>query len=478
MALSIYLGSFADELLKIAEYAKGIPSREVSHELPKVDEPTTWEFAIHSHEAEKRGPHYDLRLGDPETGHAHSWAMQKRWPKPGESAWAIQQPTHTVKYMDFEGRIPSGYGKGDVSLHARDKVEVTESRPGHINFNVYKTTGPEEYTLHRMADKTWSLINRTPHRSKLNLPSEKPKYREVDASKVDKHIENDEWLASAKIDDAHNLFLLPASGEPIRVVSYREAKRGETGVIEHTHKVPSIVGRRTPKGMGGTVIRGGLYAMNPSTGRATEAKDIGGLLNSNVWKSREKQKQYGELRPVIYDVVKFRGKDMEKAPYDEKLKVLQHIAKELSFELPEMAHTAKEKRDLLERVRTGKVPETSEGVVFWNRRKGEAPVKAKFVDDHDVYIRGFFPGEGKYSDKAVGGFTFSHEPEGPIVGRVGTGLSDKLRLDMKKNPEKYMGLVARVTAQNKYQSGALRAPSFQGWHLDKNDPEDLSQVVG
>jgi ATP-dependent DNA ligase len=131
---------------------------------------------------------------------------------------------------------------------------------------------------------------------------------------------------------------------------------------------------------------------------------------------------------------------------------------------------------LLEDVRTGKVPETKEGVVAWHLTENKSPIKLKFTKDHDIYIRDFFPGEGKYKGHAVGGFFFSHDPDGPIVGKVGTGITDVQRLDMHENPEKYMGMVARVKAQQKYRSGALRAPSFQGWHLDKNEPDRLNMV--
>jgi hypothetical protein len=476
--LEPFLDSFLDEMEKIAEYAPGIPEKTISHELPTLDKPATWEFGIHEHLAEKRGRHFDLRLGDPETGHAHSWVVApKDWPTPGKSTWAIQQPTHTVKYMDFEGEIAEGYGKGKVNLHDRTVAEVSKSGPGHLNFNVYRSHGPEEFTLHRVTGKNWIFMNRTLSREKMpELPTDKPKYKELPVDKAP--IDDPNYLFSAKIDDAHNLFVFPHADKPVRVVSYRPGKRSPGGIIDHTHKVPSIAGVRTPSGMGGTILRGGLYALHPDTGAATAPEAIAGMLNSDVWKSREKQKTHGELRPVLYDVVRYKGKDMASAPYAEKLKVLHEVVSKLpgTFELPRMATSSKDKKELLEAIHQGKVPETKEGVVAWHLTEGKAPIKVKFHEDHDVHVRGFFSGEGKYKGKGVGGFTFSHTPDGPVVGKVGTGLSDAQRKDMHEHPEKYVGLVARVKAQQKYQSGALRAPSFQGWHLDKNDPQDLSAV--
>lgn len=460
------------------EFAPGIPSKTTSHELPTVSQRKTWELAVHDHHAEKRGRHFDLRLGDPSTGHAHSWAMHAEWPKPGEKTWAIAQPTHTMKYMDFEGTIEDGYGKGDVSLHDRGKTEITNSRPGHISFNIYRGSGPEEYSLHRVGDKQWILMNRTMRRDQHpELPTDKPAYKETKIG--DPRIHTDDFVFSAKIDDAHNLFYFPKAGAPIRVVSYRASKRSGGGIIEHTHKVPGLAeGVATPEGLGGTILRGGLYAISPSSGSATPASGLASLLNSDVWKSREKQQELGGLTPVLYDVVQYKGRKMESAPYAEKLKILREVEEKLPdhFHLPRMAYGEAAKRKMVEDMRAGLLPETKEGIVAWNLREGTPPFKAKFTTDHDVYIRGFFPGEGKYKDRGVGGFFYSYEPEGPIVGRVGTGLTDAQRSHMHTVPSAYIGTVARVKAQERFPSGALRAPSFDGYHLDKNDPQTLAML--
>lgn len=460
------------------EDAPGIPSRQLSHELPTVSERKTWELAVHDHRAERRGRHFDLRLGDPATGRAHSWAMHDKWPKPGERTWAIQQPTHTVKYMDFVGKIEEGYGKGDVKLFDRGKTEIVNAKPGHISFNIYRGSGPEEYSLHRVGDKQWILMNRTLRREQHpDLPVEKPKYRETKIS--DPKIHSDDYVFSAKIDDAHNLFYFPEAGEKIRVLSYRPSKKSGGGIIEHTHKVPGILeGVPTPAGLGGTILRGGLYAIHPSSGVATPTATLAGMLNSDVWKSRQKQNEHGQLASVLYDVVRYKGRSMESAPYSEKLKVLREVESKLPdyFHLPRMAFTQEAKKKLVDDMREGKLPETKEGIVAWHLHSGTPPYKAKFTTDHDVYIRGFFPGEGKYKDRGVGGFFYSYEPTGQIVGRVGTGLTDAQRSHMHSNPDLYVGTVARVKAQERFPSGALRAPSFDTYHLDKNTPEQLERV--
>lgn len=472
-------GALFIELGKIAarEEAKGIPSRSTSHELPTILRPTTFEYAIHSHEAIRRGHHFDLRLGDPATGHAHSWALPPQLPEPGKTAWAIHQPTHTVRYMDFEGEIPGGYGAGKVTLRERGKAEILRSLPGHISFNVYDSKGAREFVLHCINGKKWKLFNRTPTREGLKVPSGKPDYKQISPEKM--RFDNDHQVMSAKIDDAHNLFVLPEAGRPVRVVSHRAPKRvAHTNLIEHSHKLESLQGVRTPVGLGDTILRGGIYAINPKTGKATEAHILGGLLNTNVWKSREKQKKEGELRAVLYDVERYRGKDVSKAPYAQKLDVLREVVKKIpAFELPPMAFDEKSKRKLFEDIAKHRLPHTKEGVVLWNLEKGESPTKVKLSDEHDVYVRKIFPGEGKYLGRAAGGFEYSHSPEGPIVGKVGTGLSDALRNDLHLHPGRYLGAVATLKAQQKFSSGALRAPRFSCWHLDKTDQFQLDKMV-
>lgn len=225
-------------------------------------------------------------------------------------------------------------------------------------------------------------------------------------------------------------------------------------------------------------MRGGLYSIDPNTEKATSNPVLGGILNANVWKSRENQKTHGKLKAVIYDVVKYKGKNMENAPYVEKMKVIQDITRKVpEIEPPTFAHTKEEKEHLLKQIQKGNLPETTEGVVFWNLHKQEPATKAKFFKEHDVYVRGFFPAEGKYKDNAVGGFVYSHTEDGPIVGKCGTGLSDKLRRDMHKHPEKYKGLCAVISSQEKYKTEALRVPAFKNWHLDKSSPDQLKDII-
>lgn len=450
---------------KQAEYAPGIPSKSSVHPLPKIGKPRVLEFGIHEHLAEKAGPHFDLRIGDPDTGHAHSWAL-RHLPRPGETRLAVQQPTHTVGYMDFRGRIAEGYGAGQVNLARRDKTEVLSSSADHVRFNLYGGKSAEEYLLRRTSGSNWLLHNVTTTREGkgADLPNSKPSYKTKEPAQLDPAQPG--TVMQAKIDGAHVLFKFDKPHSQARVFSYRPTER-ETGVIEHTHRLPDYSNLRVPGPLRDSILRGELYATS-GDGKALPPQRVGGILNAGVWKSRQKQEEEGHLRPVVFDVVKWRGRDVSREPYEEKLKLLRQAVEHAPWlQLPRMASTPSEKQKLIEDIRSGKEPSTIEGVVEWHLDK-PVPVKSKFRPEKDVFVRRVFPEKGARG--LAGGFEYSTTKEGPIVGRVGTGFSHGLKRDMLESPSKYEGLQARIKVIPGHEG---RAPAFISWHLDQEIPMDV-----
>jgi hypothetical protein len=459
------------------EFAPGIPAERSTQQIPTVSAPTQWEFALQRHLAERAGEHLDLRLGDPETGHAHSWAL-RQLPAPGEKRLAVQQPTHTVDYMNFTGAIESGYGKGQVALDQRGKTEVVRSSDDHVRFNLYKGKETEEFALRRLpGTKNWLLQNVTTSRDVgpgISLPSSKPKYKTTKPENLDVSDPNTEL--QAKIDGAHVLYQFKSPGTLPRVVSYRPTERA-TGVIEHTHKLPGFHEQHTPAALKDTILRGELYATD-SKGKALPAAQVGGLLNANVWKSREKQQEHGQLKPVVFDVVQWKGKNVEDAPYAEKKEYLQQAIKAAPWlSIPRTATTPDAKKKLMEDIRTGKEPSTTEGVVEWHKDRA-IPTKSKFLEERDVVVRKIFAEEGeKRQGTMAGGFEFSYTKNGPIIGRVGTGMSHDMKRDLLQNPTKYEGLTARIMMQRAPKEYAPRAPVFHSFHLDQDVPEGVKTAV-
>lgn len=444
-------------------------------------------MATQQHEARRAGPHMDLRLVD-RSGRAHSWAIPKAsLPTPGEKVTAVPQPTHTKEYSARKGTftIPEGYGAGKVRASGLRPVEVVRSQPGLLRFNIYggQKEGNQEYAL-VTTPKGQLLHNITTTRGSgvrgvggHEIPNSKPKYREVATDRVTFSDPNE--IHQAKVDGAHVTLHL-RSGKPIKAFSFRPTERA-TGVLEHSHKLPKFRELKAPPGLAGTVLRGELYGADKKTGRAIPAEQTGGLLNATVWRSRQKQKEMGaELRPVIFDVVRYKGRNMEDAPYEKKLEVLREVERKVPrLKIPPMAETPEQKVNLFSRIQAGKEPITDEGIIAW-KKDSPRPTKAKFRPDVDAIVTGVTPGKGKHVGRV--GALQVRLPGKSAVTNVGTGMSDKLRDEIAKNPDSYIGRAVQVRTMKVFPSGKLRAPSFGGFHIEKGkqdfDEEKTAGIAG
>jgi hypothetical protein len=456
-------------LEKIAkEFAPGIPKRGVIRPIRSAKN-EEWNFGIQRHEARKAGIHHDLRLADPQTGVAYSWAL-RYLPKPGQRTLAIRQSDHTPEYMSFTGTIPEGYGAGEVLRHRLEKADVISSSPGLITFNAYPGKTIEEFALINTTGDKWILFNKTPGEG-YKVPSSKPKYKEKQPEDV---MHDPKEIMMGKIDGGHLTYDFK-SKQPVRAFSYRPSER-QTGPIQHTDRIEGMRQTKAPQNLDDTVVRGETVAVGPK-GKALPARELGGILNSNVWKARNTLKaKKAKLHNYIFDVERYRGEHYADKPYKEKHHVLKLIAASMPhlFKLPPTAETHEEKVKLFDKIKKGKEPLTREGVVLWNKEESKPATKIKFKPEYDIKIHGVFPSSKKGE---AGGFTFENVDGKKVkLSRVGTGFSRQLKMDMAEHPEKYVGLIAKVKAMGQMPSGALRASSFQSWHLDKNPTDKIPEI--
>lgn len=455
-----------------SDFAPGLPEKGKTHPIRQVSQ-RKWPLGVQLHAADRAGKHFDLRIGDPETGHAHSWAMRK-WPGPGESALAVRQGTHTIPYMSFKGTIPAGvYGAGKVERHRLEDVEIVSANPDKIVFNAYPGRDTEEYALVKTDGNQWLLINKTPTRGK-DIPEAKPKYKQKDPEAV---VFSGPEILQEKVDGAHVVSVLKKN-QPIRVFSYRPSQRSPLP-INHTDRIEGMRYTKAPSALDNTIVRGEILAVGKG-GKALPAHELGGLLNSSVWKSRAEQARKGaRLESYIFDVVKYHGKNMENAPYEEKLKVLERVRAALpkTFKLPKTAFTEGQKKKLFDAIRSGKNPSTKEGVILWNPDKS-VPTKVKFRPDFDVRIKDVFTKPKSQARGEAGGIVYD-QVDGKAVkpSRVGTGFSQAMRKALLAHPEAYKGLVLKVRAMEQHSSGALRAPASLGLHIDRNPTDTMPKVI-
>lgn len=467
--------------------ALGIPSRADLGDLLKL-QPGLADFVIQRHLAERAGPHYDVRFGTPDTG-LFSWATKHELPTPGQRRALFRQPVHSHGYGDFEGAIGEGYGKGTVSKHRKGQVLITGVTPDKIEFTTADERYPERFVLlkpDKWGEKDWLLVNRTPTEK---VPYEKVRYKRIPGGQIEQAIESMQpgETLERKVDGASSLIQLLKDG--VELTSYRTSKT--TGrPITHTERFFGGPGKmKIPPELVGTVLKGEIYGSRNNRAQADQAgqgdgaaagasrlgeligpQELGGVLNATLAEALRKQKDEGiSLRNMVYDIQQL-GKqpvDWHKTPRAERRKMIEQVLRHLpkdKFHISEAATTPEEARKLWEEIKAKGYSPSTEGVVHWPLHG--APAKSKLLSEQDVHITGTFPGEGKYKDTGVGGFTYANEPGGETVGRLGTGLSDELRRDAYADPQAYVGRVARISSQQQFPSGAWRVPALLGLHED------------
>jgi len=451
------------------EYAPGINRQDYPGDDSKIKAKQLLDYVIQQHAAKRRGLHYDFRLGNKSMG-MFSWATN-RDPKSlheGEKIPAARTNLHTHKYNEFEGTIPKGYGAGEVRKHDQGKALVTNRTDKTISFSTAHKKHPERFTLlhpgEQYGKKYWELI-------KSKMPehpgAEKQHYKAISEKNVEAYLKNlpNGHVVQPKLDGA--LQFVNLLKDKIEMLSHRYSKTTGKPVV-HTER---FFGERPhldiPSEYNNSVLLGETYGSKK--GKPISSQETGGLLNSSVENSLKTQKERGtELRTMLFDIAKLKGKPVDpNMTYDEKRAILAKLIQILpkgKFHLPEEATTSDEALKLWKRIKDRAHEHTTEGIVV--RPQTGQPMKSKVFPEQDVHIRGFFPGEGKYKGVGVGGFTYSHEPEGKIVGRVGTGLTDETRKLMYSDPESFLGRVAKVHSHGQQRSGALRVPAFLSLHED------------
>ncbi|MCK5547752.1 MAG: hypothetical protein KAI64_01970, partial [Thermoplasmata archaeon] len=88
-----------------------------------------------------------------------SWAVPKGPPlEKGIRRLAVEVEDHELSYIDFEGDIEEGYGKGSVKIFDRGEYELLERKDKKLMFALKgsKLKGP--YVLLHWKDKNWLIF--------------------------------------------------------------------------------------------------------------------------------------------------------------------------------------------------------------------------------------------------------------------------------------------------------------------------------
>lgn len=445
---------------------KGIPDKKVMKSPTEGMSPAELvDYSIQHHKANIAGPHYDLRAGKKGVG-LHSFSTRKDilGLAPGAKIEVFQQPTHSYKYKDFEGTIGPGYGAGDVKLMRSGKLLITKAEPGEIHFTTADNKPENRFALIKTKDNRWLLIKGSGPKP---LDLQKEHYTSVSNEQVFDFISklSENAIAQPKIDGALSHIVLKKKPE---MYSHRISSRTGLPIVHTERFFGSRPELKLPQTLSNMVLRGEMYGVKPD-GKVIPPQELGGLLNSTIAKSLKDQKDRQiTLKTMLFDIAK-KGNKPYNAPYSEKLKLLEDIAKHLPKDKFEVAKsvTGKEQiKQLMSDILAGKHPQTTEGIIV--RDGDQKPFKLKTTNEHDVVIRDIFPAakDSKYHRVGAGGFVYSDSQRGRILGRVGSGLSDELRKQLLNDPSDYIGRTARIRALQKLPSGKYRNPSLLALHED------------
>lgn len=432
------------------EYAPGLPSRADYGDIGilPVDDVAT--LVRQRHKADRAGLHEDLRIGTPSG--LLSWAVPKELPEGPEKRLAVRQPVHTWSYKDFQGRLGHGYGKGTVEKVEETPVVILKRSPSHIMFTRGDSKNAPIYNLVQTKDKNWLLSIKQENQPAQIKSYSKEHFKSIPIEDVAALIATGSAI-SPKIDGAGALAYLGQGG--VSVYGIRNDKRGLKP--EYTDYIGGLRGVQVPKELQGTILRGEVYGKRQHY--TIPPQELSGILNSSLRNAVNKRRAAGIQLLLGALAVQKNGQDI----YDPEqvAAIVSQLGAAPVVSVP--SYKGQEAAKLLAKIRAGKLPLTSEGVVV--QTPGKRPVKAKVRDDYDVEVSDIFPAETQTGERA-GGFTYRLPGKSEVVGRVGTGFSHELLLDMLRNPDAYKGRTARISSQEQYPSGAYRAPSFISFKED------------
>lgn len=280
---------------------------------------------------------------------------------------------------------------------------------------------------------------------------------------------DDNYVAEKKLDGARYLSI---DG---RMFSRKLSVKNNLPV-EKTKNVPHISSelQRLPTG---TILDGEIYYPG---GNSMLVTSVMGSLPAKALARQEGN----PIRYCVFDVLYYNGKDVTGLPWAQRRNILErlyrgYLADAKHIDISEVHYTDKLKflLSLWEAGEEGIMLKNIHAEYYIDKRPEHVWYKVKKDYPYDVIITGFEPGKGKYKGQ-VGSIVFAQydKPGGELV-RKGTcsGFTDAMRLDMTKNPDKYVNQVMEIHAMEKTKDGFFRHPQFVRLRDDKSPRDCVTQ---
>lgn len=459
------------------------------------------------------------------------YAVPKGLPKPGQKALVIENEPHEAN--DFDGEIKEGYGKGTKTLLLSDNVIVKvggRSSVQKINYHVHDADvaglhydlvvtgikpGAKQWELniprgefkgrYAFVQTPRGMIVTTMTDRGLQIP--KPSYTlrsedllmEVDPSKNSIERKLDGSLGNVIIDGQRAIFRSHRDGG--------DTYYDKLPAVEFIkNESPFFASRLLYPGpsLTGTVFQGELVHPEGSA-------RVSGILNSLAPNARAIQQERGPVKYYVWDIIKYKGRDVSGKPYAERRALYESIVKDIravnknwdvvesldprrfaaqralnafletpglspeqkaaiqsDFERWSAANAPETPKQFYDRVTKDPLP-YGEGVVIkplnasaqrWDKMKMTGFGYFKLVD--------ILPGEGKYAGSV--GRVVVENLENGAQGEVGSlSVSDDFRNWIWQHRDDLLGETVKVRSQEITARGVPRAGVLYGFHNGEID---------
>lgn len=372
------------------------------------------------------------------------------FPGIGEKVGWVLQPEHLPSEVPNPSFIEQGYGAGTTKIVRKANCYVQVSKSGHLHiipegsdlsYVIIETKDNQALVIPKVHEGTWY-----------------GKHQMIDDRDYQRYISDDNYWFFEKKDGAAVEWKVvkTASGDKhLQIFSWRpdavaEKRYGVRKQIDHTYRL-HICDKPLPDDFPIVSGRGEIWC-----GGEQGLEHTSSILNSHPYRARSLP-----WRPYLYvhDIVEYEGGNVKHLPYDQKLQIMENLHdKDLRFKIPPYAKTQKGKVSLW---KVAKKEPSVDGVIAWNINDSESkPVKLKFKHGtdhwHAATIVDIEPQKGEkgryYS------YPILENKQGIRFKSSGLGLTNEMKSDMSDNPNKYIGLEVRYSAEKHFDSGTPFQP--------------------
>lgn len=298
------------------------------------------------------------------------------------------------------------------------------------------------------------------------------------------------WYKIEKTENYNYLF----SGNISKVTGFLSEKSDR---VPHIIKALSFL----PKN---TTLIGEIYYPG------TTSKEVTTIMGCLPEKAIERQSEKGLIHYYIHDIIEYNGKDLTKIGALNRYLILKDIFKDFNFVKYKFIEVADIATENLEDFINTCFAAGEEGVVLKKKDAGYAAgarpawdtIKIKKVDTLDAICIGFCEPTKEYAGKESANWPYqidgqlvtkaffygwkgafeigAYDKDGKIVkiGTISSGLTDELKEDFSKNPEKYLNKVVELQCMEKdVEEKSLRHGFLIRFREDKNAEKCLLEDI-